>query len=194
MKQNSKICSYFDIPIQHISDNILKKMNRKSNGTSIKELLRKIRIEIPEVILRTSLIVGFPGETEKEFEELYKFVDEAEFDKLGVFQYSKEEGTLAALMKEQIHPATKKSRWNKIMQLQQKKSKQKMQEKIGKEYEILIEGISTDGKYYIGRTYMDVPDMDGIVYCRIANEHEIGEFIKCKITEVMDYDLIGEEK
>lgn len=193
VKNNPKICSYFDIPIQHISDNILKKMNRKSSGASIRSLLKKIRQEIPDVILRTSLIVGFPGETEENFEELYNFVTEVKFDKLGVFQYSKEEGTAAAIMKEQIHGATKKRRWNKIMQLQQEISNQKMQEKIDKVYEILIEGKTADGNYYFGRSYMDVPDMDGLVYCKIKEKHGLGEFIKCKIVKVADYDLIGEE-
>lgn len=193
VKNNPKICNYFDIPIQHISNNILKNMNRKSSGESIRTLLTKIRREIPNVILRTSLIVGFPGETEENFEELCSFVEKMRFDKLGAFQYSKEDGTAAARMKEQIHGGTKKRRWNKIMQLQQKISNQKMQENIDKVYEIILEGITKDGKYYFGRSYMDVPDMDGLVYCKIKEKHKIGEFIQCKIIKVAGYDLIAEE-
>lgn len=196
VKKNDKICKYFDIPIQHISDKVLKRMNRKSDEKSIKELMKKIRSEIPEVILRTTVIVGFPGETQEDFNKLYEFIKQTNFDKLGAFMYSKEDGTPAARLKEQIHPATKKSRYNKIMKLQQEISKQNLEKKIGKVYKALIEDVSFDGKYYIGRTYMDVPDMDGVVF--IKNEDrdrsKIGEFINCKIIEVKDYDLIGEIK
>lgn len=196
VKKNDKICKYFDIPIQHISNKVLKRMNRKSDEKSIKELMKKIRSEIPEVILRTTVIVGFPGETQEDFNKLYEFIKQTNFDKLGAFMYSKEDGTPAARLKEQIHPATKKSRYNKIMKLQQEISKQNLEKKIGKVYKALIEDISFDGKYYIGRTYMDVPDMDGVIF--INNEDrdrsKIGEFINCKIIEVKDYDLIGEIK
>ena len=192
VKNNPKICKYFDIPIQHISDSILKKMNRKSNNKGIKELISKIREQIPNVILRTSLIVGFPTETEEDFTKLYKFVEETKFDKLGVFMYSKEDGTVAEKMEGQIHPATKKKRWNKIMELQQNISEQKMQDKIGNTYEILLENKTVDNKYFIGRSYMDVPDMDGVVYIRAKNEFEIGDFVKCKITGIKNqYDLLG---
>lgn len=192
VKNNPKICKYFDIPIQHISDDILKKMNRKSSSNGIKELIKKIREQIPEVIIRTSLIVGFPTETEGNFMELYKFVEEIKFDKLGVFMYSKEDGTVAEEMDGQIYPATKKKRWNKIMKLQQEISQQKMNEKIGNTYEILIENITEDGKYFIGRSYMDAPDMDGVVYVKARDEFKIGDFIQCKITGTKgQYDLLG---
>lgn len=194
VKTEDKICKYFDIPIQHISNPVLKRMNRKSTGESIKELMKKLRMEIPDVILRTTLIVGFPGETEEDFKRLYEFVKGTRFDKLGVFQYSKEEGTPAARLKEQIHPSTKKSRYNKIMKLQQEISKERLEEKVGKTYSVLIEAKSFDGNYYIGRTYMDVPDIDGYVYIRIDDKKEdkINQYVTCKITGVQEYDLIGE--
>ena len=153
---------------------------------------------MPEVTLRTSLIVGFPGETKEEFEELLDFVEWAKFDKLGVFPYSKEEGTPAAKLPNQIHGNTKKSRYNKIMQKQQIISKENLEKKIGKEYEVLIEDISFDKKYYIGRTMQDVPEIDGMVYIennhRDKTENMINQFKKCKITEVSEYDLIAELK
>lgn len=191
VKNNNKICKYFDIPIQHISDKILKTMNRKSDGKSIENLIKRIREQIPDVILRTSLIVGFPGETKEDFEKLYNFVENAKFDKLGVFMYSKEDGTPAARLKDQIHPMTKKSRYRKIMEIQQRISRDKLEKHIGKEYEVLIEQETEDRKYYIGRTMMDVPDMDGVVF--IKKNKEIKEkFVKCKIIGTQDYDLIGE--
>ena len=194
--QNKKIAKYFDIPIQHISDSILKKMNRKTSKKQITELLEKIRTQIPEVTLRTSLIVGFPGETNDDFKELQEFVSQAKFDKLGAFMYSKEEGTPAEKLPNQIHKNTKKSRYNKIMQEQQKISKQNLENKIGKTYDVLIEEISFDKKFLIGRTMQDVPEIDGLVYVKVqendlAVEQKIGQIIKCKITEVSNYDLIG---
>ena len=194
--QNKKIAKYFDIPIQHISDSILKKMNRKTSKKQITELLEKIRTQIPEVTLRTSLIVGFPGETDDYFKELQEFVSQAKFDKLGAFMYSKEEGTPAEKLPNQIHRNTKKSRYNKIMQEQQKISKQNLENKIGKTYDVLIEEISFDKKFLIGRTMQDVPEIDGLVYVKVqendlAVEQKIGQIIKCKITKVSNYDLIG---
>ena len=192
VKQNDKICKYFDIPIQHISDEVLKRMNRKSDGKSIKMLITKLREQIPQVILRTTLIVGFPGETEEDFNQLYKFVENAKFDKLGAFMYSKEEGTPAEKMQNQIHPSTKKSRYNKIMKLQQKISEQSLKNKIGKNYKTLIEEKSFDGRYLIGRTYMDVPDEDGVVFIEnIEGKNLIGEFVNVEIIDVQEYDLIG---
>ena len=193
VSKNEKICNYFDIPIQHISNKILKRMNRKSDSESIKKLLEKIRKQIPDVILRTSLIVGFPGETNEDFEKLYNFVKEAKFDKLGVFMYSKEDGTPAEKMPNQIHGNTKKSRYNKIMSLQQGISKENLEKRVGKEYEVLIENKTFDNKYWIGRTKMDVPEMDGVVYIenKSNNKDLINQFLKCQITEVRDYDLIG---
>ena len=192
VKQNKKICSYFDIPIQHISNSVLKRMNRHSDGESIRKVINRIRQEIPDVVLRTTVMVGFPGETEEDYKELYQFIQEAEFDKLGAFTYSKEDNTPAARMKEQIHHMTKKSRYGKLMEMQQKISEKKLREKIGKKVDVLIEGIEQGGKYYIGRTYMDVPDIDGVIYVEKNKDIKDNEkWIKCEIIDVREYDLIG---
>ena len=192
VKNNEKICKYFDIPIQHISNAVLKRMNRKTNKEQIENLISKIRKEIPNVVLRTSLIVGFPGETEKDFKELEQFVEKTKFDKLGTFMYSKEEGTPAAKLPDQIHGNTKKSRYNKIMAIQQKVSNENLRNKIGQVVEVLIEDISFDGKYLIGRTSQDVPEEDGLIYVENNNfESKVNSFVNVKITEVRDYDFIG---
>lgn len=193
---NKKITKYFDIPIQHISNQILKKMNRKTSKENITAIIENIRNTIPDVTLRTSLIVGFPGETKEGFEELLNFVKNTKFDKLGTFMYSKEDGTPAAKLPDQIHGNTKKARYNKIMEAQQEISKQILKNKIGKTYKILIEDLSFDGKYFIGRTMQDVPEEDGLVYIKNndnLNENEIlNNFVDCKIIDVSNYDLIGE--
>ena len=199
---NPKIVKYFDIPIQHISDRILKKMNRKTNKEDIINLIKKIREKIPNVTLRTSLIVGFPGETKEDFQELYDFVEQTKFDKLGTFMYSKEDGTPAARLPEQIHGNTKKSRYNKIMSKQQEISKKLQEEKLGKTYQVLIENMSFDGKYLVGRTMQDVPDIDGLVYIENkANDEKnsnykniedlLNRFINCDIIDISNYDLIA---
>ena len=192
VKNNNKICKYFDIPIQHISNGILKKMNRQTNKEQIESLIAKLRKEIPDVTLRTSLIVGFPGEKQQDFDELSKFVKEARFDKLGAFMYSKEEGTPAAKLPEQVYGKTKKSRYNKIMKIQQEVSKENLQNKIGQEVEILIEEISFDRKYLIGRTKQDVPDIDGVIYIKNRDDKLVNQFVKAKVIDVSNYDLIGE--
>ena len=193
---NGKIAKYFDIPIQHISNPILKKMNRRTSKEDVTKIIEKIRKEVPDVTLRTSLIVGFPGETKENFEELLEFVKNTKFDKLGTFMYSKEEGTPAAKLPDQIHGNTKKARYNKIMEAQQEISKNILTNKIGKNYKVLVEDMSFDGKYFIGRTMQDVPEEDGLVY--IKNNKDLDEntilnnFVNCKIIEVSNYDLIGE--
>ncbi len=192
VKNNDKICKYFDIPIQHISDGILKKMNRKTNKEQITNLITKLRNEIPEVTLRTSLIVGFPGEKQNDFEELSEFVENAKFDKLGAFMYSKEEGTPASKLPEQVYGKTKKSRYNKIMKIQQKISNENLQSRIGQIVEVLIEDMSFDGKYLIGRTKQDVPEIDGIIYIKNKDKELVNQFVKAKIIDVSNYDLIGE--
>ena len=193
VKENEKICKYFDIPLQHISDSVLKRMNRKSNSKSIHELIEKIKKEIPEAILRTSLIVGFPGETQKDFQELYNFVKETKFDRLGVFMYSKEDGTPAEKLPNQIHGNTKKSRYNKIMNLQQQISRQNLEKRIGNTYITLVENKTFDNRYWIGRTKMDIPEMDGVIYIKNDNNQDlINKFVNCKIIDIKDYDLIGE--
>ncbi len=193
VKENKKICKYFDIPLQHFSDTVLKRMNRKSDGKSIENLIQKIRKEIPDVILRTTMIVGFPGETEEDFFELYEFVNRAKFEKLGVFKYSKEDGTPASRLKEQIHPKTKQARYNKIMELEKQIAKIKLEEKIGNIYETLVEGKTEDGEYYIGRSYMDIPDEDGVIFIKSNEKIENGTWINCKITNVVQYDLLAEK-
>jgi len=193
---NGKIAKYFDIPIQHISNPILKKMNRRTSKEDVTKIIEKIRKAVPDVTLRTSLIVGFPGETKENFEELLEFVKNTKFDKLGTFMYSKEEGTPAAKLPDQIHGNTKKARYNKIMEAQQEISKEILTNKIGKNYKVLVEDMSFDGKYFIGRTMQDVPEEDGLVY--IKNNKDLDEntilnnFVNCKIIEVSNYDLIGE--
>ena len=191
VKNEKKICHYFDVPIQHFSDDVLKRMNRKTTGKNIKNIVSKIRKEIPDVIIRTSLIVGFPGETEADFEILKNAVEDLKFDRLGCFTYSKEDGTPAAKFENQVHPKTKEKRKNIIMNIQNEISTEKMKEKIGQEYEVLIEDYSDDGLFYVGRSYMDSPDTDGVIYVNIEDDL-IGKFVKCKIVNSSDYDLIAE--
>lgn len=192
VKNNDKICKYFDIPLQHFSDTVLKRMNRKSDSKSIERVIEKIRKEIPDVILRTTMIVGFPSETEEDFFKLYEFVNSAKFEKLGVFKYSKEDGTPAAKIKEQVHYKTKQSRLDKIMTLEKQISKIKLEEKIGNEYEAIVDGFSNDNKYICARSYMDIPNEDGTIFIKNNEKVKQGDFIKCKILSVREYDLIAE--
>ena len=193
VKEESKICKYFDIPLQHISNSVLKRMNRKTSKQNIEDVITKIRTNIPNVQIRTTVMVGFPGETQADFEELYEFVKKTKFDNLGAFTYSKEEGTPAARLKDQVHPMTKKARYNKIMEIQQKVSEENLNKYIGKELEVLVEGKTIDGKYYVCRSYMDVPDIDGLIYLNNSKELKIGDFVKCTIkSSINEYDLLGE--
>lgn len=193
VKKEEKICKYFDIPIQHISDSVLKRMNRKSNSESIRKVIKKLRKEIPNVVIRTTVMVGFPGETKEDFEELYNFIKETKFDRLGAFSYSKEEGTPAEKLPNQIHTNTKKSRYNKIMSLQQQIAIEKQKELIGKELKVLVETKTFDGKYYVGRSYMDVPDIDGLIYIEMIDEALEGKFVECKIISANNYDLMAKK-
>ena len=194
VKKSEKICHYFDIPLQHFSDEVLKKMNRKSDSKSIENLMNKLRKEIPDVIIRTTMIVGFPGETKENFEALYEFVKRAKFDKLGAFQYSKEEGTPAAKLPNQVMTKTKQKRWNDVMKLQEEIVKEKLQEKVGNIYEVLID--SSSKNYWIARSYMDIPDEDSVIYIKNMSAVDcktmVGSFVKCKIIGVRGYDLMGE--
>ena len=192
VKNNPKICKYFDLPIQHINDRILKRMNRKTTGNDIRNLIKKLRTEIPNVILRTTLIVGFPGETDEEFNELCLFVKDVKFDRLGAFAYSAEDGTPAAKFKEQVPERIKEERQNIIMGIQQEVSKDNLLGKIGNVYDCLIENITEDGKYFIGRSYMDVPSEDGVIYIKYNPMYMINEFVKVKIIDSSFYDLYGE--
>ena len=174
-------------------------MNRKTTKESIIKLIEKLRKEIPDVIIRSTVMCGFPGENENDFNELYEFIKWAKFDKLGCFTYSKEEGTAASRMPEQVHSSTKKSRYNKIMKEQQEISNENLQKFIGKKFKTLIEDAYVNDKgelYFVGRTYMDTPEIDGYVYIKgnkeLQETVQINTFIECKITEVREYDLIGE--
>ena len=191
VKNNDKICKYFDLPIQHISDDVLKKMNRKSDGNTIRNLITKLRKEIPEVILRTTLIVGFPGETEDNFNELCEFVKESKFDRLGAFAYSAEDGTPAAKFPNQVDEDVKHSRRDAIMEIQQMVSLNNLKNRVGNTYECIVENITEDGEYYVTRSYMDVPSEDGVIYVKYNPEYMINEFVNVKITDSDEYDLYG---
>lgn len=191
IKENAKVTKYVDIPIQHISNNVLKRMNRKTSKESITKLINTLREEMPDITIRTTLIVGFPGETEEEFNELCEYVSEMKFDRLGVFAYSKEEDTPAALLENQIDEETKIKRQELIMKLQQDVSIENNTSKINLEYKVLVEEKVESG-VYIGRTYMDSPEIDGIAYIHSEDEIELGSFVDIKISDYLEYDLIGE--
>lgn len=192
MANNDKICNYIDMPIQHCNNDILKTMNRTTTKEHILEIINKIKNKIPNVALRTSLIVGFPGETNEQFDELYEFVKSVEFDRLGVFTYSLEEDTPAAKLPNQIDEDLKNERMNKIMELQKDISLKKNMGKIGKIYDILIEEKIENEDVYVGRTEYDAPEVDGVVYVNSKTNLAIGDFVKAKITDSLEYDLIGE--
>ena len=194
VKNSDKIVHYFDIPIQHISNKILKKMNRKSNKDTIIKLVNKIKKEIPDVILRTTLITGFPGETEEDFNELCEFIKETKFDRLGSFAYSMEEGTAASKLSNQVDEKIKQRRNNHIMEIQQKISKEKLKEKIGNTYSCIIENITDDGEYFIARSYMDVPSEDGVIYVKYQDDIVLNEYMDIIIIGSSEYDLYGEVK
>ena len=187
---NNKVCNYLDIPIQHISNNILKKMGRKTTKESILKTIEYLRKRIPDITLRTSLIVGFPGETKEDFEELEDFLNVYKLDNVGVFCYSQEEGTPAAIMKDQIEEETKSVREKELMKIQQKISKYMNADKVGRVLDTLIE--SENDKYYIGRTQHMAPEIDGLVYI-IKNDDILqkGDIVPVSITESLEYDLIG---
>lgn len=186
---NDKVCKYVDIPIQHISDDILKSMKRKGRKNIITENIRKMRKNISELTLRTTLIVGFPGETQENFEELKQFIKETKFDKLGVFKYSMEDGTEAAEMKNQIPEEIKVKREEELMILQQSVSKELNSKKLGKVYRVLVEGFN--GKTYFGRNFEMAPEVDGSVFFESERVYNKGEFVKVKVTKALEYDLIG---
>ncbi|MBE6022776.1 MAG: 30S ribosomal protein S12 methylthiotransferase RimO [Cellulosilyticum sp.] len=192
IKNNPKVCKYLDIPIQHAADPVLKRMARRSSLAQLHERIGKLRSEIPGISLRTTLIVGFPGETEEDFNVLYNFVKEMRFDRLGVFTYSQEEGTPAAKFEDQIDEKTKVKRRDAIMALQHGISQELTAAKVGQVMKVLIEGKITDEDVYIGRTYQDAPDIDGEVFVEYAGELISGDFVDVRITEANDYDLIGE--
>lgn len=193
VKNNPKICRYFDMPIQHISDTVLKRMGRKGNSNQIREVIHKIKTAMPDAILRTSLIVGFPGETEDDFEQLKDFVAETKFNRLGVFTYSMEDGTPAVKLDGHMDEKIKIDRYNQIMEIQQKNSEEFNETLLGNELTCIIDEITEDGEYYVCRSYMDVPDIDGLVFVKNEKEHGIGDFINVQITDITEYDLIAKE-
>lgn len=191
IKENGKVVKYLDIPIQHINNDILKKMNRNTSKEMITSLIHDLREEIPEIILRTTIIVGFPGETNEQFNELYDYVNRIKFDRLGVFTYSKEEGTKASEFNNQISEKIKASRQDKIMMLQKQISFDINKSKVGKIYEVLIEEYY-ENDIYIGRTYMDSPEIDGIIYVKSKNKLDLGSFVNVRVSDFLEYDLMGE--
>lgn len=188
-----KICKYIDIPIQHCSDEILKKMNRKTSKRNLIELINKLRKKIPNIVIRTSLIVGFPGENEEHFSELMDFVRNIRFDRLGVFTYSKEENTPAAKMTDQVPESIKIERQQLIMQMQQQISLDKNREKIGSIIDVLIEEKIEEANEYLGRTSGDAPEIDGLVYVESELQIKPGDIVPVKIRDALEYDLIGEK-
>ena len=192
IREEEKICHYLDIPIQHASDRILKRMNRRTNQAELREMIGKLRREIPDIALRTTLISGFPGETQEDHEELCRFVDELEFERLGVFAYSLEEDTPAASFPDQVPQEVKEGRRDEIMELQQEIAFEACEAMVGRELEVLIEGKVADENAYVGRTYMDAPGVDGMIFVNTGLELMTGDFVRVRVTGALEYDLIGE--
>ncbi|MBW4844312.1 MAG: 30S ribosomal protein S12 methylthiotransferase RimO [Lachnospiraceae bacterium] len=192
IKEEEKICKYLDLPIQHASDRILKRMGRRTTKAQLQEIVEKLRREIPDIALRTTLISGFPGETPEDHEELMEFVDEMEFQRLGVFAYSAEEDTPAAEYPDQVLQDVKEERRDAIMELQQEISYDFSKSMVGKTLEVMIEGKVADENAYVGRTYMDGPGVDGMIFVQTAEELMSGDFARVRVTGAMEYDLIGE--
>ena len=192
IKDEPKVCHYLDIPIQHASDAILKRMGRRTTKQELIDIVAKLRKGIPDIALRTTLITGFPGDTNEQHEEVLEFVDTMEFDRLGAFVYSQEEDTPAALMDDQVEEEVKAQRRDAIMEMQQEVSIDKSADMVGKTLEVLIEGKVTDENAYIGRSYMDAPNVDGYIFINTNEELMSGDFVFVKITGALEYDLIGE--
>lgn len=192
IKRNDKVCHYLDIPIQHGSDAVLKRMGRRTNEKQLREIVAKLREEIPDICLRTTLISGFPGETEEDHDIVMNFVDELEFDRLGVFTYSPEEDTPAAMMDDQIEEEVKEDRRAEIMELQQDIAYDKADAMVGEKLMIMIEGKVADENAYVGRSYKDAPNVDGYVFVNTSRNLMTGDFVPVTITGSYEYDLIGE--
>ena len=192
IKEEEKICNYIDMPIQHASDRILRRMGRRTNQAELRERIDMIRREIPDICLRTTLISGFPGETDEDHEELMCFVDECEFDRLGVFAYSQEEDTPAAIMPDQVDQEIKEERRDEIMELQQEIAFEKNEAMEGRTLYVMIEGKVADEHAYVGRTYMDAPGVDGLIFVQTIEELMTGDFVPVCVTGALEYDLIGE--
>ena len=192
MKEEPKICHYLDLPIQHANDTILKRMGRRTSKQELINIVQKLRKEIPDICLRTTLITGFPGETQEQHEEVMEFIDTLEFDRLGAFTYSPEEDTPAATFEDQIDEEVKEDRQADIMELQQEIAFDKAEDMIGREVLVMIEGKVADENAYVGRTYRDAPNVDGLIFINTDVELISGDFAKVKVTGALDYDLIGE--
>lgn len=192
IKTNDKVCKYLDMPIQHAADPVLKRMARRSTNAALRERIGKLRAEVPGIAIRTTFIVGFPGETEEDFDVLCDFVEDMRFDRLGVFTYSQEEGTAAARLPEQIDEEIKAKRKDIIMSMQHDISEELTRAKIGQVMKVLIEGKITDEDVYIGRTYQDAPEVDGQVFVNYEGELISGDYVDVLITDANEYDLIGE--
>ena len=192
IKRNKKVCHYLDIPIQHGSDAVLKRMGRRTNEEQLRDIVKKLRDEIPDICLRTTLISGFPGETEEDHEAVMHFVDDLEFDRLGVFTYSPEEDTPAAMMADQIEEEVKEDRRAEIMELQQEIAYEKADAMIGQKLMVMIEGKVADENAYVGRSYKDAPNVDGYVFVNTSLNLMTGDFVPVIITGSYEYDLIGE--
>lgn len=192
IRDEEKVVPYLDLPIQHASDTILKRMGRRTSNEDLRRIIGKLRAEIPDIALRTSLITGFPGETEEDHEELYRFVNEMEFDRLGVFTYSREENTPAAVMPNQIDEEVKEARRDEIMELQQAIAFEKAEDMVGQVLWCMIEGKVADEDVYIGRTYKDAPNVDGYIFVQTSATLMTGDFVKVQVTDSNEYDLIGE--
>ena len=190
-KNNDKLVNYVDMPLQHISDDVLRRMNRKTSKEHIIKTLKNLRKSVPDIVIRTTFIVGFPGESDDDFNQLVDFIEDIKFDKLGVFEYSKEEGTKAASLDEQISDSIKEERKNEIMTIQSEISSEILSKNIGKRLEVLIEE-EVDEENYVGRTYMDSPEIDGVTYVNSAKNLEIGSFVHVDVVDSLDYDLVGE--
>lgn len=187
-----KVCHYLDIPIQHASNEVLKRMGRRTTQEELRKQIERLRERIPDICLRTTLISGFPGETQEDFEELYRFVNEMEFDRLGVFPYSREEDTAADLLPDQVDQELKERRRDELMELQQAIVCDRAEELIGQELTAMIEGKIADEDVYVARTYRDVPDVDGYLFINTGRSLETGDFVKVIVTDSHEYDLIGE--
>ena len=192
IKEENKVCHYLDLPIQHASDAVLKRMGRRTSKAQLVEIIEKLRKEIPDISLRTTLITGFPGETQEQHEELKDFVDEMEFDRLGVFPYSPEEDTPAATMTEQIPEEVKEDRQAELMELQQEIAFDLAEDMVGREVLVMIEGKVADENAYVGRTYKDAPNVDGLIFINTDEELMSGDFARVRVTGALEYDLIGE--
>ncbi len=192
IKEEPKICHYLDMPIQHSSDQILKRMGRHTDQAQLRAQIAYLREQIPDICLRTTIMTGFPGETQEDHEDLLRFVDECEFDRLGVFTYSREEGTPATEMENQVPEKMKKKRRDDIMRLQQEISARHCADMIGRVLDVIVEGKLTDEDAYAGRTYMDAPDVDGLIFFQTDAELMTGDFVTVKVTGAMEYDLTGE--